>query len=105
MGGLFYEFGSLSLSGYDSVSEVYFRLSGIGGFDQWSGTYVVGDTGGVTYSVDMDFVSGSNTPFVLAATLTDTPGYSSRDTFGRNRGGSTLTFSYLGSDFVFERQE
>jgi hypothetical protein len=50
----------------------------------------------------MDFVSG--TPFMTAGTLTDIPGFTSFDAFFRNRGGSTLTFSALGSDFVFERQ-
>ena len=52
----------------------------------------------------MDFVSGDNTPFMAAGTLTDIPGHTSIDAFFRDRGGSTLTFTALGSAFVFERQ-
>ena len=109
MGGEFYEYGDLSLSGYDGMSEVYFSLQGydpmVGStFLQSDGTYVVGDTGGGTYSVDMDFVSGDNTPFMAAGTLTDIPGHTGYDEFFRDRGGSTLEFSALGSVFVFEKQ-
>lgn len=108
VGGDFYEYGDLSLDGFDGMSEVYFSLTGFDPmvgtvFLQSNGTYVVSDNGGGVYTVDMNFVSGDNTPFVAAGTLTDIPGFTSFDGF-RSRGGSTLTFSALGSAFVFEKQ-
>ena len=105
-GSNFYEFGSIYLDGYDGQSDMSFDLFGSTGGSFWTGTYVVADIGGGDYTVDMDTVlqDGSNTPLVLAATLTDIPGYTSTDQYFRHRGGSSIELSYLGSDFLFERQ-
>ena len=41
---------------------------------------------------------------MLTATYVDQPGYTSVDAYFRRRGGSTLTFDYLGATWVFEKQ-
>ena len=106
VGSNFYEFGSIYLDGYDGQSEMSFDLFGSTGGSFWTGTYDVVDIGGGDYTVDMDTIlqDGSNTPLMLTGTLTDKPGFISTDQFGRNIGGSSLEFSYLGSDFLFGRQ-
>ena len=106
VGSNFYEYGSIYLDGYDGQSQGSFDLSGSTGFSFWTGTYDVVDIGGGDYTVNMDLVlqDGSSTPLVLTATLTDIPGYTSTDQYFRDRGGSSIEFSYLGSDFLFERQ-
>ena len=106
VGSDFYESGSIYLDGFDGQSNVSFDLFGSTGFSFWTGSYDVVDNLDDTYTVNMDLVlqDGSNTPLVLTDTLTDMPGFTSTDQFFRDRGGSSITFSYLGSDFLFERQ-
>ena len=105
VGSDFYESGSIYLDGYNGQSQVSFSLFGPTSFTFSDGSYDVVDNG-TTYTVNMNTVlqDGSNTPLVLTGTLTDKPGFTNTDQFFRDRGGSSITFSYLGSDFLFERQ-
>jgi hypothetical protein len=47
---------------------------------------------------------GSGTPLMLTGTLLDMPGFTVDPTTGRSSGGSSITVSYLGSIWVFEKQ-
>ena len=106
VGSNFYEGGNIYLDGYDGQSQVSFSLFGPTSFISSDGSYDVVDNMDDTYTVNMDTVlqDGSSTPLVLTGTLTDIRGFTSTDQFGRARGGSSLAVSYLGSDFLFERQ-
>ena len=55
-------------------------------------------------ALDLQFEDGDDNPVAIAATLTDIEGYTHLDAQGRLRGGSTVTFSWQGVTWVFERQ-
>lgn len=96
----FYD-GSVLLTGEAGAPVVYFDLYGTTTVNA-SGSWVVGDTGDDTYSVELSMTPQSGGTLDLVGTLVDVPGYTSIDEHFRTRGGSTLTVSYLGSVWVFE---
>ena len=73
------------------------------------GSYDVVSVAADTFTVNMDTVLQDGSPLMLVGTLTDKPGFTHRDldfSFGnqRERGGSSLEFSLLGSVWVFEKR-
>jgi len=112
VGGDFYYGGNISLDGYDGQPQVSIFLGGSSGPPNYvdatifsSGSYVVVDNPDGTYTVTMDTVldDGSGTPFMLTGTFLDMPGFTVDPTTGQYSGGSSITVSYLGSEWVFEK--
>ena len=104
--GEFYSFGSLFLGGHDGMSNASLHVSGSGPTLSANGTYVVVDNMDGTYTMTASTVlQDPPLPLLLTGTLTDNPGFASIDALFRYRGGSSITVSFLGSAFVFERQD
>ena len=112
VGSDFYQSGNISLDGYDGQPQVSIFLGGSSGPPNFvdatissSGSYDVVDIGGGSYTVNMDTVldDGSGTPLMLTGTLLDMPGFTVDPTTGGSSGGSSITVSYLGSIWVFEK--
>jgi hypothetical protein len=88
------------------MSQAYAQLYGTSAFFSAGGPYTVTDAGDAdpdTYTITMDMEDASMTPVTWVGDLTDQPGYTSRDSHFRARGGSTLEVDYLGSTLVFEK--
>jgi hypothetical protein len=91
------------IRGGGTMPRADFTLVGTA-FTDLNGTYIVTDQGGGTLAVAMDLVDSGNNPLTLTATVFEKPGYTSTDALGRHRGGSTLTFTYRGVQWVFDKE-
>ena len=100
-------------SGYVDIGDgAWFTADGVLGgggyfFAGWIGDApaVVDNLDGTyTMTMDLELDDGSGTLLSLTSTFVDRPGFTSLDPQFRRRGGSTIEFTYLGSDWVFEWQ-
>jgi hypothetical protein len=91
------------IDGDGTRSRAEFYLYGTA-FTDPQGPYIVTAQGGGALAVAMDLVDSSNTQLTLTASVVEKPGYTSTDALGRQRGGSTLTYTYRGAQWVFEKQ-
>jgi hypothetical protein len=97
-----YFFGGIDLTREEREPHVYFDLTGTAQVFA-DGSFRVDGMGMGTYGIEMEMIHGAST-LDLTATFTDKPGYASVDALGRHRGGSTITLSYRGVVWVFEKQ-